>query len=421
MTTRDSEFGRFSVFHYHQKGGFMHCEDHSTPSSELKKRIRSLQEQMIQQKVDGALILQNTDLFYFSGTIQQAHLYVPADAEPVLFVRKSVERARSESRLAQIEALRSPKQIPNLLVEKGMAVPAIMGMELDVLPANLYLSYQKLFEHTKIVDISPLIRLVRAVKSDYEIERIRNAAQRADQVTESVKEFLRDGITEIELAGLIEARARKLGHQGVVRMRLWGSEMFYGHLMAGASAAVPSYLASPTGGTGVSRAVAQGPSHKPIKRHEPVLVDYVFAYQGYLADQTRIFALGDVSDALMKAQEAMLDVQGLVKKAAKAHARAGDIYEAACERVRDLGYEKNFMGTGSQRIRFVGHGVGLELDEYPFLAHGQTLALEEGMTLALEPKLIFPNIGVVGIENTHLVTKEGLEQLTRFEEQIIVL
>jgi Xaa-Pro aminopeptidase len=250
---------------------------------------------------------------------------------------------------------------------------------------------------------------------------IATAAQFSDQVAAGVKDMLCEGITEIELAGLVEARARKLGHQGIIRMRLWGSELFYGHLMAGPSAAVPSYLSSPTGGAAVSPAVAQGPSFRPLQRHEPVIVDYVFVYNGYLSDHTRIFSLGEIPDKLLKAHEAMLDVQALIINAARPGVKSGEIFELACRRVAELGYQDNFMGVGGDRIRFVGHGVGLELDEYPFLAQGQDLLLQEGMTLALEPKLIFPGNGVVGIENTHVVTTAGLQQLTRFEEEIIVV
>jgi Xaa-Pro dipeptidase len=123
----------------------------------------------------------------------------------------------------------------------------------------------------------------------------------------------------------------------------------------------------------------------------------------------------------MAAHAAMLDVQALIKKAAKPGVKSGDIYDLALERATALGYNKNFMGVGKKRIRFVGHGVGVELDEFPFLAAGQNLELQQNMTLALEPKLIFPKKGVVGIENTHVVTGDGLEQLGRFQDEIVVI
>ena len=248
---------------------------------------------------------------------------------------------------------------------------------------------------------------------------MRRAAELSDQVAAWVPNILREGMSELELAGKIEAEARRLGHQGVLRMRLWGSEMFYGHLLSGASAAVPSFLSSPTGGVGASPAVAQGPGFKIIQRQEPVLVDYVFSYNGYLSDHTRIFSLGPLPAELKDAHAAMLEVQQMIKKQAKPGVKTGDIYHRALEKTEDLGYADYFMGIGNERVRFVGHGIGLEVDEYPFLAAGQQLELQASMTIALEPKLIFPGKGVVGIENTHVVTEDGLEQLGQFPQEVM--
>jgi len=395
--------------------------DLNTPRSELELRIEKLQVKLDENNINGALILQKADLFYFAGTIQDAHLYVPCDNDPILMVYKDLERASAESSIKNIVPLKNTGQICSLLHDNGYALPRILGMELDILPANLYFNYKNLFEHAKIIDISHHLRLIRAVKSAYEIDLIQKSAHLSDLLAACVKNYLHEGITEIELAGKIEARARKLGHQGFVRMRLWGSELHYGHLMAGPSAAVPSYLSSPTGGTGVSPAYSQSAGLRLIQKHEPVLVDYVFVLNGYMSDHARIFSLGNLSDNLIRAHEAMLKVQAMVIREAKPKVKAGKLYDMALELTKELGYEEYFMGVGDRRIRFVGHGIGLELDEYPFLAKGQELELEEGMTIALEPKLIFPGKGVVGIENTHVVTDEGLKQLTHFNEKIIIL
>lgn len=393
----------------------------ATPSSEIDSRIDRLKDRMEKAGIEAALILQNSDLFYFAGTIQQAHLFVPVDGEPLLMVRKDVERAAAESAIRKIVPMSRPQELPELLRDNGHAIPRRLGLELDVLPANLYLGYREIFSDVEIADISTVVRLIRAIKSDYEISLITAAAACSDQVAASVAEFLREGMTEIELAGLIEARARRLGHQGIIRMRLWGSELFYGHLMAGPAAAVPSYLASPTGGAALSPAVAQGPSFRPIRRREPILVDYVFAHQGYLSDHTRIFAIEGLPDELLRAHQAMLAVQSMVRKAAKPGVRTGDVYDMAVAMAAELGYSDNFMGVGDRRIRFIGHGIGIELDEYPFLAQGQRLEFQRNMIVALEPKLIFPGVGVVGIENTHVVMADGLNQLGKFNEEVNIV
>ncbi len=392
-----------------------------TPASELYQRISRLQTKMAGADIDAVLIIQNTDLFYFAGTTQQAHLYVPAEGQPLLMARKDFERARVESALEQTVPLSSPRSIPDILADHGYAVPQTLGLECDVLPANLYFTYQKIFKDCRVTDAANLIRLVRAVKSPYEIDLITRAAGLADQVAAALPALLTEGMPEIKLAGLVEARARELGHQGFVRMRLWGSEMFYGHLMAGQSAAVPSYLASPTGGTGTSPAFAQGPGHRLIRRNEPILLDYVFAYNGYLADHTRIFVIGDLPDELEQAHAAMLSIQEAIKTAAKPGVAAGDLYDLAVAGAIERGLGDYFMGAGDQRVRFIGHGIGIELDEFPFLASGQDLALEAGMVVALEPKVVLPGKGVVGIENTHVVEAGGLRQLTVFEEAITVV
>ncbi len=395
--------------------------DGTIPVAEIDHRIDNLKRRLSEGGADGALIVQKADLFYFSGTTQDAHLYVPRDGAPILMVRKDLDRATAESSVATIVALKSSKQIPDILQQNGYRLPQTLGLEMDVLPANLYLDYQRIFGGAVIQDVSHPIRLTRMVKSAFELQTLREAGKKADELYAGIPDLIQEGIPEIELAGLVEARARKLGHQGTVRMRLWGSEMFYGHLMAGPSAAVPSFLASPTGGQGTSPAIAQSAGFSPIARGVPIIVDYPFVFSGYISDQTRIFSIGGLSDAWYKAQEAMIGIQALIRKAAMPGVRAGDLYEMAVERAGELGYSDYFMGAGPRRIRFIGHGVGTELDEYPFIAKGQTVPLEAGMCIAIEPKLIFPGKGVVGIENTHIVTAGGLVPLTSFEENIVAV
>ena len=396
----------------------MHNYAAGPPASELAARTGKLQRDLQENGISGALIIQKTDLYYFSGTSQQGWLYIPAEGKPLLMVFKEYDRAKVESALENVVSLVSPKKIPQMLEEYGYLLPATLGLELDVLPTNLYFQFDKIFNDARIVDVSTSIRLIRAIKSSFEIERMRIAAAKSDQLAAKFTEILEVGKTEVALAGELESYARSLGHQGIIRMRLFGSELFYGHLIAGPSAAVPSYLASPTGGEGVSEVIGQGSGFNKIKRNEMVLVDYVFAEKGYISDHTRVFVLGELSDELNKSHEAMLDIQEKIKEAAVPGTPTGEIYQTMMDMAEEKGYADFFMGVGERKIRFTGHGVGLELDEFPFIAKGQKLPLAEGMVLALEPKVIMPGKGVVGIENTHLVTAGGLETLTLFPDQI---
>ncbi len=392
-----------------------------TPKSELQTRVGKLQALLAANDLDGALIVQNADLFYFAGTIQQSHLYIPVEGLPLLMTRRSFPRARTESALERVVPLNSPREVPRLLQEQGYALPKRLGLELDVLPANLYIGYREIFANAELCDASSLIRRVRAVKSPFELAAMRRASKIAEESFEEAGKLIVDGITELELAGKVEAVARAGGHQGLVKFRLWNNEMFYGHLMAGKSAAQTSYLSSPTGGTGTSPAFPQGASLHKIRPGEPILLDYVFVSDGYIVDQTRIFALGALSDKLQHAHAAMLEIQNAVAQAAKPGVTGGEIYQLAVSLAEQKGYAENLGGIGKDRVTFVGHGVGLELDEYPFLAKGQAMPLEAGMVIAVEPKVTFPNIGTVGIENTFVVTERGAKRITRGSDQVRIV
>jgi Xaa-Pro aminopeptidase len=152
-----------------------------------------------------------------------------------------------------------------------------------------------------------------------------------------------------------------------------------------------------------------------------VIVDYVFALHGYLSDHTRVFCIGSLPEELLNGHKAMLEIQETVKNRACPGVTGEEIYQLMIAAARDNGYGDWFMGVGDRRIRFTGHGIGLELDEFPFIAQGQKLKLERNMVIALEPKLIIPGKGVVGIENTHVVTEGGLEPLTRAPDAITFL
>lgn len=390
-----------------------------TLRDELSARVARLQALLARENVDAALLVQKADLFYFSGTTQQAHLFVPATGAPLLLARKSFERARAESAIEAVVALGSLRQIPDLLAAHGHAGPRRVGMELDVLPVNDHLRYRQLFPDAEIVDVSPLVRQVRRIKSPYEIGLMRRAAAVMDAMVRSVPDVLREGMTEVEFAGRLEAVARREGHQGVIWMRAWNNQIFYGHILAGPSGGVASGVDSATGGSGLNPAVPYGPGERRIGRGDPVMVDYIAAVDGYLADQTRMFSIGPLPAEWGKRYEAMRAVQEVVRKAARPGVRGAELYDLAVAEAARRGFADHFMGFGPDRVRFVGHGVGIEIDELPFLAKGFDMPLEPGMVFALEPKLVFPGEGAIGVENTWLVGESGIEPITVSSESLV--
>jgi Xaa-Pro aminopeptidase len=183
---------------------------------------------------------------------------------------------------------------------------------------------------------------------------------------------------------------------------------------------MPSASPGPTGGIGPGPFFSQGPSRRKIRPREPLLFDYSSNVEGYISDQTRIYALGDLPEKFHRAHHVMVKVQEVVSREGKPGARAADLYELALDVVNEAGLSKGFMGH-PQAVPFVGHGVGLELDEWPVIGKGSKHTLEKGMIIALEPKFIFPGEGVVGVENTFLVGNDGMESLNRFPDEIIIV
>ncbi|MDT8442122.1 MAG: Xaa-Pro peptidase family protein [Desulfuromonadales bacterium] len=393
-----------------------------TPKSELQTRIARLQEEMSRHDIDAVVMAQNADLFYFTGSIQQGILYVPAAGEPLYLVRKDHGRARMESGLREVVPLRSPKDIPALLGDYGLPLPTTLGMELDVLPVTTHQRLLKPFGACRCVDASPLIRTVRAVKSDYEIGIMKDAALIVGRVHRRAREVIREGITDLELAAELEFEARKAGHQGMIRMRGFNNELFYAHIFSGPDSAVPTYSDTPLGGVGLNPAFPQGASYKKIRRNEPITVDFGGAFDGYIVDQTRMFCIGGLPEQLIKAYDDMLAIQAHAMRIAVPGAIWGAVYDSCLAMATELGYADHFMGAKGAQVSFIGHGVGVELDEYPFIARGfHDDRLEENMTFAFEPKVVYPGLGSVGIENTFWVAADGLKAITVADQELVVL
>lgn len=383
------------------------------PRSETNFRIKRLRDQM--GDMTGAILFQSVDLLYFSGTAQEGLIYIPKDPDfqPAVMIRKNLERAEQESPL-EVTPLKSLKR---LKADLDIPSDALIGLELDVLPYNNYYRVAQALEDSNFVDVSETIKMIRSIKSDFEIGLIKEAAKILDAGLSSVPENLVEGKTEIELASEVEAEMRKLGHEGALRFRRFNHNLPMGHLMSGPNAAIPSFVASPTGGRGVSLLQPQGPGFRKIKRNEPVLVDYGGVYNGYIADETRIFSIGKLSQELEDSHLAALGVQDAVVKELRPGMTGKDLFNLSEAVGEQLGYKNHLGGPPGAKCGFVGHGVGLEIDEYPVLGPVNH-QIESNMTIAIEPKMIYPGVGVVGIEDTFLTTEKGPQRLTELPQDI---
>jgi Xaa-Pro aminopeptidase len=392
-----------------------------TPETELRVRINRFQKVLKKKRLDGAIISQNVDLFYFSGTTQRSMLYVPQACDPILMVQKSRDRAKEESALGLIESMETPQDIRRILKKHGIDSPRAVGLEFDVLPVAHFMRLQKVLPDSSFSDVSFLIRRLRMTKTRFEMEQVQKAVNLAERVLAKAQEVIQEGLTELEVDGLLGSYARSQGDQGRLRMRGWNQEMFHGHVLCGRAAAIPSFTETPIGGPGTTPAIAQGAGHNRIKRNEPILVDIGVGINGYVADLTRTFVLGRLAERFQEGYGVLQGVQALVEAEARPGTLCSHVYGETVKFVESRGFGEYFMGFGEGRVEFIGHGLGLEIDELPVLARRYHSPLEEGMVVAVEPKMVFPGEGAIGLENDYLVTSCGLRKLSHFPEEIICL
>lgn len=386
---------------------------------ELRTRALRLQGHLSQAGLRGALLLQNIGRYYYTGSMQGGFVFVPAEGEPLFLVRKDVERARTESPL-RVEPLESIRELSERLRHRFGTVSGPIGIEADVLPVEQFERLQKLLPGTELRSASAALARTRAIKSAYEMAQIATAARVLAEAVETVPQHLGEGTTELQLSASLEYELRRRGHGGLIRMRGFNQEIFYGHVFGGASAAVPSFVDAPTGGQGLAPALPHGPSLGSVRRGEPVIVDLVGNHEGYLCDQTRTFSLGRPASHLVEAFEAARGILEAIEEAGRPGTPASSLYELALRRAAESGFGQCFLGN-EQKVSFVGHGIGLEVDELPFLARGFDAPLEVGMVFAVEPKFIFRGEGVVGIEDTFRVAEDGLERITTSPRDLRVL
>jgi Xaa-Pro dipeptidase len=391
----------------------------TVPAQEIECRIRDFQLRLREMGLDGAFILQNADRFYFSGTIQSSVLFIPQQEEPVLMVQKGFERARQESPLEHIVPVTGRSQIKKVLNDCGFLSLRKIGLEMDILPVNLYSRYQQTFPEYEWSDVSGAILRLRMIKTPYEVKQIQSAAGILHKGYMGIREIIREGMTELEIDGHLALIARREGHMGILRMRGWNQEMTYAHVLCGESGATVSFLDSPHGGRGNTPAMAQGASFRRIGRNEPIGIDYGIGINGYVADQFRTLVIGDLPEELMRAHDFSTEIHDLFVTEAKPGACCSDLYRLVLKKAEKTGFGKYFNGYGEGRVRFVGHGLGLEIDEYPILAPRFNQKLEPGMVIALEPMFVFPGKGIVGLEDDYLVTATGVERLTLTDQSVI--
>jgi len=382
---------------------------------DLKNRVSRIQKLMIEAGGEAAVITTDVNIYYLTGIIFSGYIYLPAEGEPLCFVQRPLGLKNDG-----IIYIRKPEEIPNLLNERGFTLPKSLFLETGQIFHSEFLRLEAAFHPAKTGNMTSILRKARMIKTPWEIEQFRYSASKHVEIFQIIPSLFRKGMTEIEFEIEIEYVMRKLGSIGI--FRTFGSNMnvFMGSLLSGKNADTPSPLDFALGGSGIHPSLPVGASNNLIIEGTSIMVDFAGNFTAYLTDMTRVFSLGHLPEIAYRAHQISLEMHQWMMENAKPGTPCSDIYNEMLKTAEENGFGPNFMGY-SQQAKFVGHGVGLEINEPPVMMAKSNDLLQTGMVIAFEPKFVIPNIGAVGNENTFLVTETGVEKLTVLEEEVIEL
>ncbi len=391
------------------------------PLAELKSRLERFRATMDAASPDWELaaVFSKVNSYYFTGTMQEGVLLIPRHEEAVLWVRRSYERALDESLFPSIRPMGSFRDA----AAASKAWPATVFLETEVVPLALYQRFQKHFPFKQVRSADAQIRAVRAVKSPFELGLMERAGTIHRRVLEErVPAMLRAGMSEADLCAELFAVLVAEGHHGVVRFAMFDTEIVVGLIAFGTSSLYPTRFNGPGGGYGLHPATPSlGSRARKLGKGDLVFIDLGVGVEGYHTDKTLTYMFGRPLPAeAIQAHRKCVEVQNEVAAQLKPGAVPSRIYQGILEKL-PAEFRDNFMGFGNRRARFLGHGIGLEVDETPVIADGFDEPLQENMVLAVEPKKGIKDVGMVGIENTFVVSPQGGRCLTGTNPGLILV
>jgi len=385
------------------------------PGQESASRLRKLQQTITNANADACIITSPVNQFWLCGFIFDGYMMLFPEGDPLLFVKRPA--GMTDERVKQI---RKPEQIPDMLRDADMRLPQRVLIESDLLSYSSAKRLQAALEMPEVINVSGEMRRLRAVKSEYELNQIRESAQIHTRVYELIPSLYRKGMTDLELQIEIEREMRLHGSVGIFRSFGENMEIFMGSMLAGDNAQAASPYDYALGGKGISPLLPLGANGTPLVSGTTLMVDMAGNYRPWMDDMSRTYAIEEAPDMAREAHQLSIDIIHAIEKTTKAGTPCADLYLLAEKMVQEKGMQRYFMGT-SQQAKFIGHGVGIEINEPPVLTPRSKEILESGMVIAVEPKFVLPGIGPVGIENTYIVHENGLEKITLCEEALITL
>ena len=384
-------------------------------NKELQVCLLSPEEQQLRLSrlaVDMPMLLSDSaNLFWLTGRVFSGYVYLAPGQSPRYFVK------RPSSLTGKYDLIRKPEEILPLL---GGEAPTRLGLELGTTAYSTALRLKEAMGATELVDVSARLMQARSVKTPLEQQMMRADGVKHVEVYSHIPALFQEGMTDIELQVAIESLSRLHGCLGIFRIYGPDMELHMGNVLTGENADFPSPYDFAMGGSGMSPALPVGASGEEIRAGHPVMVDMNGCFNGYMTDMTRCYSYGELSDEVKKAHQCSVDICHALAAMGKPGVEARALYEKAEQMAAEAGLAENFMGH-RYHAGFVGHGVGIQVNELPVISPRSRHVLEAGNTIAIEPKFVLPHIGAIGIENTYICQPDGLECITNAPEEITYL
>lgn len=381
------------------------------PASELEARLERFRRAMdaAHPGWEMAAVNHKVAMYYFTGTIQEGVLLIrPQDA--VFWVRRSFERACNESHFSDIRPMHSFREAAAFY---GSA-PKVMYVETKKATLDWERMLHKYFAFEELGSFDSVLQDLRMVKSEYELKQMEQSGAIHETVLDIVApKLIHGGISEAQLAIALYSEMVQRGSHGTARFNQALGEEAVGIASFGKSGLVRTGFDGPGGTDGTCIAVQSiGNAFRKLQPGRLVYLDIPCGFDGYHTDKTAVYYYGDLakdeqSKHLMEAQQRCLELEQEVVRLMVPGEPIENLYLRTMDKFDNI-YGDAFMNGG----KFLGHSIGLVMDEAPAIAKGFKQPLQPGMTFAVEPKIALPGLGMVGTENTYVVTENGARSLT---------
>ena len=381
------------------------------PAGELEARLERFRRAMdaAHPGWEMAAVNHKVAMYYFTGTIQEGVLLIrPQDA--VFWVRRSFERACNESHFSDIRPMHSFREAAAFY---GSA-PKVMYVETKKATLDWERMLHKYFTFEELGSFDSVLQDLRMVKSEYELKQMEQSGAIHETVLDIVApKLIHGGISEAQLAIALYSEMVQRGSHGTARFNQALGEEAVGIASFGKSGLVRTGFDGPGGTDGTCIAVQSiGNAFRKLQPGRLVYLDIPCGFDGYHTDKTVVYYYGDLakdeqSKHLMEAQQRCLELEQEVVRLMVPGEPIENLYLRTMDKFDNI-YGDAFMNGG----KFLGHSIGLVMDEAPAIAKGFKQPLQPGMTFAVEPKIALPGLGMVGTENTYVVTENGARSLT---------